>query len=590
MMQNAGWILLFFPVVFSDATISANQANHEVDMMTVDAKDPARSISVPKPDALKMQAEVIGEGLPLVLVGGGLTGWESWKPHADHLSATRAVARLQPLNVQFGLEDRRLPEGYSIEMESTALMTALDDLGWREPLDIVGWSYGALIALDAALDNPERVRTLTLIEPPATWVLPEGERDDPIFDMLAGFDMASDVSEADLEWFLHEAGLIPDGVVPTEMPQWPVWVKHRRSLRIGTIPFTHTNDIQRLREFDRPVMLVTGSETAGYYRRVNDSLADILPRVLKAEMPGLHSAHIVSFDLFIEELTRFQEETGVALPGPSGAVGKAGLSAPHAATLAVSDDGTLISYYKRGEGAPLLVVHGTTADHRSWMGMAQHLNGYAAVYAMDRRGRGASGDAADYDFLREVEDVVAVVENIGQPVYLFGHSFGGLCALEAALKTDQIRGLILYEPPVPTGRAGIPPDVPDRIQAHVDNGDLEAAMTVFVRDVAKIPDDEFEAYRQSPLWKFRLPLARTIMREIAVEHAYRFDAARLARLKIPTLLLVGSESPSVYRDATEILRSALPHSRVVELHGQQHLAHHTAPELLAKELLQFVMD
>jgi len=70
---------------------------------------------------MKMQSKVIGEGAPIVFVPGGLTGWLSWEPHAERLSKTRKVVRVQLLNVQYGFENRTLPKDYSVKMESQAL-------------------------------------------------------------------------------------------------------------------------------------------------------------------------------------------------------------------------------------------------------------------------------------------------------------------------------------------------------------------------------------------------------------------------------------------------------------------------------------
>ena len=70
---------------------------------------------------MKMLAKVTGKGPPLVLVPGGLTGWLSWEPHAERLVANRKVVRVQLLNVQYGLENRPLPLGYSVKMEAQAL-------------------------------------------------------------------------------------------------------------------------------------------------------------------------------------------------------------------------------------------------------------------------------------------------------------------------------------------------------------------------------------------------------------------------------------------------------------------------------------
>ena len=78
-----------------------------------------------------MQCEVTGNGRPLVLVPGGLTGWASWEPFAKTFSEKRTVIRIQLLGVQFGLENRALPEDYSVKTESGALSETLDSLGYR---------------------------------------------------------------------------------------------------------------------------------------------------------------------------------------------------------------------------------------------------------------------------------------------------------------------------------------------------------------------------------------------------------------------------------------------------------------------------
>jgi pimeloyl-ACP methyl ester carboxylesterase len=92
----------------------------------------------------------------------------------------------------------------------------------------------------------------------------------------------------------------------------------------------------------------------------------------------------------------------------------------------LSRDGTQIAYWTSGEGPPLVVVHGTPADHTRWRPLLPYLEPQVTVHAMDRRGRGASGDAPDYDLAREYEDVTAVVDAVaaasGAGVDLYGHS------------------------------------------------------------------------------------------------------------------------------------------------------------------------
>lgn len=258
-----------------------------------------------------------------------------------------------------------------------------------------------------------------------------------------------------------------------------------------------------------------------------------------------------------------------------------------------SNDGTSIAFERTGTGPPLLFVHGTTADRHSWYRVTPPLAEHFTVYAMDRRGRGGSGDGPGYSLAREAEDVAAVVAAAagatGQPVALFGHSFGGLCCLEAALLTDQVERLILYEPAIPPAGLISPPGMDERLQALIDRNELEAAMELFLREVARLPEHELEFYRRSPLWEPRLPLARTLPREIEVEATYRFESQRFTGLQTPTLLLLGGDSPPESRDAVALVAATLSDSRVVVLPGQQHIAHHTATDLLIKELQRFLL-
>lgn len=255
-----------------------------------------------------------------------------------------------------------------------------------------------------------------------------------------------------------------------------------------------------------------------------------------------------------------------------------------------SKDGTIISYKQSGTGPPLLLVHGTTADHKRWAGITPILEQHFTVYAMDRRGRGGSSDSPDYSILYEAEDVAAVVEAIGEPVFLMGHSYGAVCSLEASLLTDKIQRLILYEPPVPTGLQLYPPGFPDRMQALIDQDQLEDALEMFFREIVKMPDHEFEKYRQLPMWKTRIQLAPTIPRELTIDRYYSFEPEKFHTLHIPALLLLGGDSPQIFQQAIEIIDSALPNSQTSILPGEQHIAMDTNPDLFIKEILNFLLD
>lgn len=255
----------------------------------------------------------------------------------------------------------------------------------------------------------------------------------------------------------------------------------------------------------------------------------------------------------------------------------------------ISADGTRIAFERTGSGPPLVLVHGTSADHTRWEPIRPELAEHFTVYALDRRGRGESGDAPEYALEREFEDVAAVVESIDAPVVLLGHSYGALCSLEAALRTDNVRTLVLYEPPFPVGDHRIyDPEVLAEIEARLDDGRDEQALTVFLQRVAGLPPAELDALRAAPNWPGRVAAAHTVYRETKAPAEYEFDPARFAGLTTPTLLLSGSESAPFLRDATASLHEALPDSRVVVLEGLAHAAMNTAPDRFLEEVLSFL--
>lgn len=259
---------------------------------------------------------VAGRGAPLVLVPGGLTGWRSWEPHVEQLARERQVIRTQLLSVAYGLSDTPLPSGYGVSTESRALVNALDELALGA-VDIVGWSYGGEIALDIALDHPERIRSLILIEPAASWVLPDGGRPGSDASRITHHerryvDSAGEVSEANLERFLFEAGIVPDDTDPRTLPQWPVWLEHRNSLRIGDAPERHRDSVERLRSFDRPVLLFSGEGSTRQDREIVAVLGRELPDARIEKLPGGHALHLVSLQPFLAILNAFL--AGHALP------------------------------------------------------------------------------------------------------------------------------------------------------------------------------------------------------------------------------------------------------------------------------------
>ena len=265
-----------------------------------------------QPDVpLELQARVLGEGASVVLLGGGLLGADGWGGVPRALAQTRRVVNLQSLAVQYGLENRSLPTGYSIQTEVDALRRTLDSQRVLNA-DIIGMSHGGVIALVFALANPERVRTLTLIEPPAFWILPNHGYDDPgarAMQELVRSLRGREVGEEHVERFRCLLGDCTGGRSPRQLPQWPQWVKYRNSLRGLYSIGDYNDDPTRLRALTMPALIVTGAQTVSFHRAMNETLLRTLPRAESLELGAGHNSPAADPDHFVSEWLKFERRT-----------------------------------------------------------------------------------------------------------------------------------------------------------------------------------------------------------------------------------------------------------------------------------------
>jgi len=105
-----------------------------------------------------------------------------------------------------------------------------------------------------------------------------------------------------------------------------------------------------------------------------------------------------------------------------------------------------------------------------------------------------------------------------------------------------------------------------------------------------MPEKELELLQSLPNWPTRVAAAHTIPRELRADEAYPFEPARFADVHVPTLLLLGGDSPLFFRSAIEAVHGAVSTSTIVVMPGQQHTAMNTAPALFLREVLGFLGD
>jgi pimeloyl-ACP methyl ester carboxylesterase len=162
-----------------------------------------------------------------------------------------------------------------------------------------------------------------------------------------------------------------------------------------------------------------------------------------------------------------------------------------------------------------VLVHGTAADHSRWAPVLPAFEERFTVCAVDRRGRGGSGDSEVYAIEWEFEDVAAVVDSLGESAILLGHSYGALCALEAALLTRNVSKGVLYDPGIEVaGEEIYTQEVIERLEAMLESGDRDGVVATTMREVAGLPPETVEYMRSQPAWQARVEAAHTIPREL----------------------------------------------------------------------------
>jgi pimeloyl-ACP methyl ester carboxylesterase len=257
--------------------------------------------------------------------------------------------------------------------------------------------------------------------------------------------------------------------------------------------------------------------------------------------------------------------------------------------VVTSKDGTRIGVECSGTGPTLLFVHGGVGDRSRWTPMFPLLVSKFTACAMDRRGRGASSDSPQYSLMKEAEDVAAVVNSRPGPVFVFGHSYGGVAALEATFLTDRIAKLMLYEPPLHEPVANNLA-VAAKIEEMVREGDLEQALIIFQKEIVKQSPEEIARMKTRPTWAGLVASIAVHPRQMRALSAYAFDATRMKSVRMPTLLLIGEQTASPYaRQSIGALRESLPSPTVVMLERQEHNAMEGAREVLADAIIKFAV-
>jgi pimeloyl-ACP methyl ester carboxylesterase len=262
----------------------------------------------------------------------------------------------------------------------------------------------------------------------------------------------------------------------------------------------------------------------------------------------------------------------------------------------ISADGTEIVGRVIGQGPPIVLVPGGPADgEQTWRGLLPHLSSSFTCHCMSPRARGLSGPADDHAAERYAEDVAAYIDSLDEPAGLFGHSSGGIVAIEAADRTDHVRALAVYEPADFT-------DISDDDRARFDDATTRAAIAVdqdrtvdaariFMEHLARANDEELAAVEAAGVYEGLAPNVWTVVRHIRQSGPpHLADPTTPERLAMPVLLLHGTQTHPFYLDTVSSLMARFPDAQVREVPGAGHLGPQLHGARVASELGFFFAD
>lgn len=269
-------------------------------------------------------------------------------------------------------------------------------------------------------------------------------------------------------------------------------------------------------------------------------------------------------------------------------------------TLRVS--GYDMAYVELGAGAPLLLVHGTLGDYRSWAPQMEPFGAHYRTIAVSLRHcwpERWDGEGDDYTVQQHTADVAAFISALrAGPVHLIGHSRGGHIAFRVAQAfPDLVRTLTLAEPGgvlAPDLEDGLAPAAPvialDRVYAkaaeRIRKGEIDEGLAPTIDVIAgpgawqRTPQEHKQHLRDN---------ARTLLGQIKEQRA-PFSRADAEAIKAPTLLIAGQWSPARFHRILDGLETAIRSVRRATVPAASHTSNVDNPNAFNREVLKFLKD
>ena len=284
------------------------------------------------------------------------------------------------------------------------------------------------------------------------------------------------------------------------------------------------------------------------------------------------------------------------------------------AVESVAVDGTTLAYRERGAGEPVVFVHGSASDLRSWdqqlpaIGMSYRAIAYSRRYA---RPNEDIRPGVDDQMLPHVDDLISFLRAIDAgPAHLVGHSWGAFICLLTAIRHPQlVRSLVLQEPPVLSLFVSTPPRPTELLplfirrprtavailkfgagtvapaQRAFRRGDDDAAMRRFAHGV--LGKDTYERLSEDRRQQARENL-NALRAQLLGAGFPPLSDDDVRRVRIPTLLMTGERSPAFLLRLADRLQQLLPNVERVEIEGASHAMQEENAGAVNESILRFL--
>lgn len=251
-----------------------------------------------------------------------------------------------------------------------------------------------------------------------------------------------------------------------------------------------------------------------------------------------------------------------------------------------------IAYARAGSGPVVVFLHGVGGNRRNWEGQLAHLSAHFTCVAWDARGYGDSDDPDQpLAFADFAEDLRALLASLGASrAHLVGLSMGGFIAQDfyarypasvatltlastsagAGLLTQQARDDFLARRLRPLEEGASMREVAHGLVSVLAGSRADDAVRAKLRR-------SLEALRTEPYKQTLRALVTTDFRD------------GLARIAVPTLVIVGDEDRVLPEPESRLLSARIPRSRLVVLPGVGHLCNLEAPAAFDAALLDFLL-